>query len=163
MDLLAAPVRTADGEDATLGQLLAGRSALLVNVASKCGFTPQYGALQALQEAHDDEAFTVLGFPCNQFGGQEPGTSSEIAEFCSATYGVTFPVLDKVEVNGPHAAPLWQALTEVADAEGVAGEVQWNFEKFLVSADGSTVTRFRSTADPAGEELRAAVAAVVAP
>jgi glutathione peroxidase len=162
MDLLMCPVRTGDGQESTLGGLLAGRSALLVNVASGCGLTPQYEALQALHEQHQAAGFTVVGFPCNQFGGQEPGTQEEIAEFCSVGFGVTFPVVSKVEVNGPRADPLWRQLTSAADAEGRAGEVEWNFEKFVISADGSSVTRFRPLADPASDEVAAAVSAVTA-
>jgi glutathione peroxidase len=161
MDLLDVPVRTADGEEYSLGAVLGGRGALVVNVASKCGLTPQYEALQALQEAHEASGFTVLAFPCNQFGGQEPGTVDEVVEFCSTQYGVTFPVMEKVQVNGPRQHPLWQALTQVADAEGDAGEVQWNFEKFVVSADGRSVTRFRPTEDPLSPAVGAAVGRAV--
>lgn len=160
--LLALPVRTAAGEEVTLGALLDGRSALLVNVASKCGLTPQYEALQALQEAHAASGFTVVAFPCNQFGGQEPGSAEEVAAFCSTQYAVTFPVLEKVEVNGPAAHPLWAALTQVPDAAGTAGEVEWNFEKFLVSADGTPVARFRPLDGPLSEPVQQAVAAAVA-
>ena len=160
MNLLLHPVHTADGHETTLGDLLGGRSALLVNVASKCGLTPQYAALQALHDQHEAAGFTVVGFPCNQFGGQEPGTREEIAEFCTASFGVTFPVVAKVEVNGPRADPLWRQLTSVADGEGRAGEVEWNFEKFVVSADASRVTRFRPLVDPASDEVAAAVIGV---
>jgi glutathione peroxidase len=157
MDLLDVPVRTAAGEETTLAGVLDGRGALVVNVASRCGLTPQYEGLQALQEAYGAAGFTVLAFPCNQFGGQEPGTVDEVVAFCSAQYGVTFPVLEKVQVNGPRQHPLWEALTQVPDAVGEAGEVQWNFEKFVVSADGRAVTRFRPTEDPMSPVVRAAV------
>jgi glutathione peroxidase len=161
MDLLDAPVTTATGEESTLGGLLSGRSALLVNVASKCGLTPQYAALQALQDQYAAEGFTVVAFPCNQFGGQEPGSMEEITGFCSTQYGVTFPVLAKVDVNGAQQHPVWEMLTQVPDAEGQAGEVQWNFEKFVVSADGTSITRFRPLIDPGSPEVAEAVAAVV--
>src|SRR3954471_17388840 len=116
-----------------------GVATLVVNVASKCGLTPQYNGLERLQERYADRGFTVLGVPCNQFGGQEPGTADEIAEFCSATYGVTFPMTEKVEVNGPDAHPLYQQLTAAPDASGKAGDVQWNFEKFLLDGSGQVV------------------------
>lgn len=127
--------------------------ALIVNVASKCGLTPQYEGLERLQERFGDQGFTVLGFPCNQFGGQEPGTSEEIATFCSTTYGVTFPMFEKVDVNGPDRHPLYAELTEVSDAEGDAGDIQWNFEKFLVAPGGEVVARFRPTTEPEAAEV----------
>ena len=111
--------------------------ALVVNVASRCGLTPQYAGLETLHEEYRDRGFTVLGVPCNQFKGQEPGTAEEIAEFCSATYGVTFPMTEKVDVNGADAHPLYQRLTETPDATGTAGDVLWNFEKFLVDRRGT--------------------------
>jgi glutathione peroxidase len=141
------PVKTLDGQDTSLGSQ-AGKTLLVVNVASKCGLTPQYTALEELHERLSDRGFAVLGFPCNQFGGQEPGTAEEIAEFCSATYGVTFPMFEKVEVNGPGRHPIYSLLTEVPDAEGEAGDIQWNFEKFLVSPSGSVVARFRPRTTP---------------
>jgi glutathione peroxidase len=131
--------------------------ALVVNVASRCGLTPQYAGLEALHEEYRDRGFTVLGVPCNQFMGQEPGTAEEIASFCSATYGVTFPMTDKIEVNGDSAHPVYQQLTEAADANGATGDVQWNFEKFLVSADGSVVARFRPKTQPDSPEVRTAI------
>ena len=120
----------------------AGKTALIVNVASKCGLTPQYAGLEKLQERYADKGFTVLGFPCNQFGGQEPGTSAEIETFCSTTYGVTFPMFEKIEVNGEGRDPLYTELTAVPDGDGEAGDVQWNFEKFLIAPDGTIVKRF---------------------
>jgi glutathione peroxidase len=141
------PVKTLDGQDTSLGSQ-AGKTLLVVNVASKCGLTPQYTALEELHERLSDRGFAVLGFPCNQFGGQEPGTAEEIAEFCSATYGVTFPMFEKVEVNGPGRHPIYSLLTEIPDAEGEAGDIQWNFEKFLVSPSGSVVARFRPRTTP---------------
>ena len=156
-DLLELPVTTLDGESTTLGTLTGGRAALVVNVASRCGLTPQYGALEALHEEYADRGFTVVGVPCNQFGGQEPGTSEEIAEFCSATYGVTFPMTEKIEVNGPDAHPLYQRLTAVPDAAGEAGDIQWNFEKFLVSPAGEVLARFRPMVEPEDERVVAAI------
>jgi glutathione peroxidase len=160
-DLLNLPVTTLDGQPTTLGALTAGRAALVVNVASRCGLTPQYGQLEALQQEYADRGFTVLGVPCNQFAGQEPGTAEEISTFCSATYGVTFPMTEKVEVNGDGAAPLYQQLTEAPDASGEAGPVTWNFEKFLLAADGTVVGRFRPRTEPNAPELRAAIEAAL--
>ncbi|HLQ82155.1 MAG TPA: glutathione peroxidase, partial [Bacillota bacterium] len=136
MNILDATVARLDSTPATLADLTGGRPALLVNVASKCGMTPQYEQLEALQRDRGDE-LTVVGFPCNQFGGQEPGSADEIAEFCRTTYGVSFPMTEKVEVNGDGRHPIWAALTTVADADGEAGDVQWNFEKFVLRADGT--------------------------
>ncbi|MFN2523468.1 MAG: glutathione peroxidase [Mycobacteriales bacterium] len=161
MSLHDLPVQTLQGEDTTLGAVTGGGAALLVNVASKCGLTPQYAALEALHEQYADRGFTVVGVPCNQFHGQEPGSAAEIAEFCSSTYGVTFPMLAKVDVNGPGRAPLFDALTAVPDAEGEAGDVKWNFEKWLVSKDGEVVARFRPLTAPSDPELRAAVEQVL--
>jgi glutathione peroxidase len=160
-NLLELPVTTLDGEPTTLGALTRGRPALVVNVASRCGLTPQYGALEALHEEYADRGFTVIGMPCNQFGGQEPGTSEEIAEFCSATYGVTFPMTGKVEVNGPGAHPVYQRLTAVPDAAGEAGAIQWNFEKFVLDGAGEVVGRFRPTTQPDAPEIRAAIESVL--
>jgi glutathione peroxidase len=160
-DLLDLPLTTLDGAPTTLGALTGGRPALVVNVASRCGLTPQYEGLEALQKEYAERGFTVVGVPCNQFMGQEPGTAEEIAEFCSATYGVTFPMTEKVEVNGPAAHPLYQRLTATPDASGVAGDVQWNFEKFLVAPDGQVVGRFRPRTEPDAPEIRAAIEAVL--
>jgi glutathione peroxidase len=140
---------------------LSGKAVLVVNVASKCGLTPQYTGLEKLQERFGDKGFTVLGVPCNQFGGQEPGSPEEIATFCSATYGVSFPMTEKIDVNGPDRHPLYASLTETADATGAAGDVQWNFEKFLVAPDGA-VTRFRPRTEPESDEIVAAIGEVVA-
>ncbi len=150
-------IHALDGSDADLSDY-SDKVALLVNVASKCGLTPQYEGLERLQETYGDRGFTVLGFPCNQFLGQEPGTAEEIAEFCSVTYGVSFPLFEKIEVNGDDRHPLYAELTEVADAEGEAGDIQWNFEKFLVSPDG-TIQRFRPGVEPEAPELVAAIEA----
>jgi glutathione peroxidase len=160
-DLADLPVTTLSGEPTTFGELTAGKATLVVNVASKCGLTPQYTKLEALQEELAGRGFTVLGFPCNQFGGQEPGTAEQIVEFCSATYGVTFPLSDKVEVNGPGRDPIYARLTEVNDAEGTAGDIQWNFEKFLIDPNGSVVGRFRPRTEPDAPEVRAAIEAVL--
>ena len=139
-DLRAIPFHTADGATTTLADY-GDRVLLIVNVASKCGLTPQYEQLEQLQRTYGDRGFTVLGFPCNQFKGQEPGSMDEILDYCAITWGVTFPVFDKVEVNGDEAAPLYQALTKAEDAEGESGQVQWNFEKFVLTPDG-VVHRF---------------------
>lgn len=145
-DLRDIPFATADGALATLADF-GHRVLLVVNVASRCGFTPQYEQLEQLQRAYDDRGFTVLGFPCNQFLAQEPGSIGEILEYCSTAWGVTFPVLDKVKVNGRHAAPLFAALTAAANPEGITGKVGWNFEKFLITPAGD-VHRFRSATRP---------------
>jgi glutathione peroxidase len=160
-DLLELPLTTLAGEPTTLGALTAGRTTLVVNVASRCGLTPQYGGLEALQQEYADRGFTVLGVPCNQFAGQEPGTAEEISTFCSATYGVTFPMTEKVEVNGEGADPLYRRLTEVPDPDGEAGPVQWNFEKFLLAPDGEVIGRFRPRTEPGSPEVRAAIEAAL--
>jgi glutathione peroxidase len=156
-DLLELPVPTLQGEQTTLGALTGGKAALVVNVASRCGLTPQYSGLEALHEEYRERGFTVIGVPCNQFKGQEPGTAAEIAEFCSATYGVTFPMTDKLEVNGAGAHPIYQRLTATADATGEAGDVQWNFEKFLLDPSGQVIARFRPPTQPDAPEVRAAI------
>jgi glutathione peroxidase len=138
-----------------------GKTVLVVNVASKCGLTPQYAGLERLQAEYGGDKFTVLGVPCNQFMGQEPGSDEEIAEFCSATYGVTFPMTGKVDVNGDDRHPLYDQLTETADADGAAGDVQWNFEKFLVAPDGDVIARFRPTVEPESEEVVAAILSAI--
>lgn len=152
---------TLSGERTTLGALAKGKAVLLVNVASRCGLTPQYSGLEALHEELAPRGFTVIGVPCNQFKGQEPGSAQEIQEFCSATYGVTFPMLDKVDVNGPDRAPLFEQLVQAPDAEGAAGDVQWNFEKWLLSPGGEVVGRFRPLVEPTDPALRAAVEAAL--
>ena len=148
MSILDVPIARLDGSATTIGDLVAGRPALLVNVASKCGLTPQYTALEQLHEQYAERGFTVVGLPCNQFGGQEPGTSDEIAEFCSATYGVTFPMTEKIDVNGDGRHPLYQELVDVPDEEGESGDIRWNFEKFLLAADGKPIARFSPTVTP---------------
>jgi glutathione peroxidase len=160
-DLLDLPVTTLQGKATTLRELTGGRAALVVNVASRCGLTPQYAQLEALQEEYGPRGFTVIGVPCNQFRGQEPGSAEEIAEFCSATYGVTFPLTEKLEVNGPGAHPLYRQLTTTPDIDGVDGDIAWNFEKFLVSGHGEVVARFRPPTLPDAPEVRAAVESVL--
>jgi glutathione peroxidase len=130
-----------------------GEALLIVNVASKCGLTPQYEGLERIHERYKDRGFSVLGFPCNQFGGQEPGSAEEIATFCSTTYGVTFPLYAKIDVNGDNRDPLYAELEEAPDAEGHTGEIRWNFEKFLVSPKGEVVARFNPMVDPEAPEL----------
>jgi glutathione peroxidase len=149
-----------DGSDTTL-DAYAGQALLVVNVASQCGFTRQYAGLEALYERYHERGLTVIGVPSNQFGAQEPGTAEEIAEFCQANFGVTFPLLAKTDVNGPDRHPLFARLTEVADATGKAGDVTWNFEKFLVSPQGEVVGRFRSKVEPDDPELVAAIESVL--
>ena len=160
-DLLDVPVTTLQGAATTLRELTGGKPALVVNVASKCGLTPQYAALEALHEEFGPRGFTVVGVPCNQFMGQEPGTADEISEFCSATYGVTFPMTEKVDVNGEGAHPVFQQLTAVPDADGKAGDVSWNFEKWVVSGTGDVVARFRPMTTPDAPEVRAAIESVL--
>ncbi|MGX1475400.1 UNVERIFIED_CONTAM: glutathione peroxidase [Streptomyces canus] len=149
------------GGSADLGQY-AGKTVLIVNVASKCGLTPQYNGLEKLQERYAERGFTVLGVPCNQFLGQEPGSAEEIAEFCSATYGVTFPLTEKVEVNGEGRHALYDRLVGFADAEGHTGDIRWNFEKFLVGRDGSVVARFSPQTEPESDEIVTAVEGALA-
>lgn len=156
MSIMTEPVHSLSGEPTTLSAL-AGNAILVVNVASKCGLTPQYTALEALQEKYSSRGFTVVGFPCNQFGGQEPGTSEEIATFCSTTYGVTFPLMEKIEVNGPNRHPIYRELVEVADAEGVSGDIRWNFEKFVLASDGAIVARFSPMIAPDDPSLVATI------
>jgi glutathione peroxidase len=155
------PVTTLAGEPTTFGALTGGRVALVVNVASKCGLTPQYTKLEALQQELGGSDFTVVGFPCNQFGGQEPGTAEEIESFCSTTYGVTFPMTEKIDVNGEERDAVYDVLTSQADAEGNAGDIQWNFEKFLVAPDGTVVKRFRPRTEPDAPEVVEAIEAVL--
>lgn len=148
------------GGPANLGQYR-GKAALIVNVASKCGLTPQYAALERLHEQHSGRGFTVLGVPCNQFMGQEPGSAEEIAEFCSATYGVTFPMTEKVDVNGDGRHPLYAALVPTSDAEGHTGDIRWNFEKFLLAPDGTVAARFAPQVEPDSDEVQAAIERVL--
>jgi glutathione peroxidase len=160
VSILDAKIARLDGTATTLGEITAGRSALLVNVASKCGLTPQYTGLEQLHETYGDETFTVLGIPCNQFHGQEPGTAEEIAEFCSATYGVTFPMTEKIEVNGDGRHEIYAELVRTPSEKGESGDVSWNFEKFLIAADGAVVARFSPQVEPDDPRLVDAVKAI---
>jgi glutathione peroxidase len=161
VSILDAPIARLDGTPTTLGEITAGRPALLVNVASKCGLTPQYSGLEELQETYGPERFTVVGLPCNQFMGQEPGSAEEIAEFCSATYGVTFPMTEKIEVNGDERHPVYAELTRAADESGASGDIAWNFEKFLVAADGAVLARFSPRVEPNNAQLVEAVESAI--
>ncbi len=154
------PIGALGGGPADLAQYQ-GKTLLVVNVASRCGLTPQYAGLQKLYDTYAERGLVVLGVPCNQFGGQEPGTADEIADFCSVNYGVTFPLTEKVEVNGPGRHPLYAELTRTADAEGGAGDIRWNFEKFLVGPDGTVRARFRPQVTPDAPELIDAVTAAL--
>ncbi|MER7488296.1 glutathione peroxidase [Streptomyces sp. NPDC126497] len=153
---LGVEIGALNGGSADLAQY-AGRAVLVVNVASKCGLTPQYAGLERLHERYAEQGFTVLGVPCNQFLGQEPGSAEEIAEFCSATYGVTFPMTEKVEVNGDGRHALYERLVGFADAEGHTGDIRWNFEKFLIGRDGEVVARFSPQTEPESAQVVAAV------
>jgi len=155
--ILDTEVTTIDGRTTTLGDYR-GKVVMIVNVASKCGLTPQYEQLEELQRSYGERGFTVLGFPCNQFMGQEPGTNEEILDYCSATWGVTFPMFDKVKVNGRGVHPLYKALKKTKDGAGLAGPVMWNFEKFLLLPDG-TIRRFRPTTKPDAPEIVSAIEA----
>lgn len=151
---------TLDGKPTALASY-SGGPVLVVNVASKCGLTPQYSALEKLAQDYGDRGLTVLGVPCNQFMGQEPGNAEEIQTFCSTNYGVTFPLLAKTDVNGPDRHPLYTELTKTADDSGEAGDVQWNFEKFLLAPGGTVVNRFRPRTEPDAPEVIAAIEAVL--
>jgi len=155
-----APITTLQGQPTTLAAYR-GKALMLVNVASRCGNTPQYATLEALQKKYGPRGFTVIGFPCNQFGGQEPGTAKEIATFCATNYGITFPIMETIEVNGDGRHPIYQALTPIADASGHRGDIRWNFEKFVVSADGTKVTRFAPGTKPDDPTVIAAVEAAL--
>jgi glutathione peroxidase len=157
MSILESPIGRLDGTPATLGELTGGRPALLVNVASRCGLTPQYAGLEQLQEKYAERGFTVVGLPCNQFMGQEPGSAEEIQEFCSATYGVTFPMTEKIEVNGDGRHEIYRTLTEAANEKGESGDVQWNFEKCVISADGTVVARFSPGVEPEDPQVMGAI------
>ena len=157
MTIYDLPVHTLSGEASSLAPF-AGKPTLIVNVASKCGLTPQYAGLEELHEKYADRGFSVVGFPCNQFLEQEPGTAEEIQTFCSTTYGVTFPLFEKIDVNGEDRHPIFEELTKSTDAEGYTGDVRWNFEKFLLGADGS-VQRFAPLVTPEDPILVAAIEA----
>jgi glutathione peroxidase len=155
MTIYDTPINTLAGESSSLEQFK-GETILIVNVASKCGLTPQYEGLENLQKRFGAQNFSVVGFPCNQFAGQEPGSAEEIQTFCSTTYGVSFPLFEKIEVNGPGQSPIYAELEKISDEDGYSGDVRWNFEKFLVARDGSVV-RFAPQVDPEDPKLVAAI------
>ena len=156
MSVYDVAIKSLDGEDGALAEQK-GKVTLLVNVASFCGLTPQYEGLEQLHEQYGAQGFSVIGIPCNQFGAQEPGTPDEIKTFCSTTYGVTFPLTEKIEVNGDGRHELYQELTPVADSEGHTGDIRWNFEKFLIGRDGSVIARFSPLIEPANDDLVGAI------
>ena len=155
-----APIKTLQGKDTKLADYK-GKALMIVNVASKCGLTPQYTTLEALQKKYEPKGFTVIGFPCNQFGGQEPGTAHDIETFCATKYGVTFPMMEKIDVNGPARHDIYKTLTPIADVAGTAGDIRWNFEKFIVSADGTQITRFEPQIKPDDPKVIAALEAAL--
>jgi glutathione peroxidase len=161
MSILQAKIARLDGTPTTLGEVTGGQPALLVNVASKCGLTPQYTALEQLHEQYADRGFAVVGVPCNQFGQQEPGSSEEIAEFCSATYGVTFPMTEKVDVNGADRHEVYRTLVETPNEKGEAGDIAWNFEKFVVDGSGALVARFNPMVVPDDPRVTSAIESVL--
>src|SRR5262245_50371301 len=156
----SASIKTLQGKPAHLADYK-GKALLLVNVASKCGLTPQYTALEALQQKYEAKGFTVIVFPCNQFGVQEPGTAEEIQTFCATNYGVTFPIMEKIDVNGPGRHDIYKTLTPIADATGRTGDIEWNFEKFVVSSDGTKITRFHPKVKPDDPSVIAAIEAAL--
>jgi glutathione peroxidase len=156
MSIYDVPINSLDGTAGVLDDRK-GKVTLLVNVASFCGLTPQYEGLEKLHERFGEQGFGVIGVPCNQFGAQEPGTADEIKTFCSTTYGVTFPLAEKIEVNGDGRHPLYQQLTPTADAEGHTGDIRWNFEKFLVGRDGTVVARFSPLVEPENDDIVGAI------
>ncbi len=156
-DIRTVPFDTADGGETTLSDLGDG-VLLVVNVASKCGLTPQYEQLEKLQREYGDRGLQVVGFPCNQFMGQEPGSMDEILDYCAVTWGVSFPIMDKVKVNGPGAAPVYKALKKARNVEGAKGPVMWNFEKFVLTPSGD-VHRFRPQTKPDDPEIVAVIEA----
>ena len=157
MTIYEIPIHTLDGDESTLAPY-AGKTILVVNVASKCGLTPQYEGLEKLHETYQDRGFSVLGFPCNQFAGQEPGTAEEISTFCSTSYGVTFPLFEKIDVNGEDESPIFATLKQTADADGYVGDIRWNFEKFLIGPSGA-VQRFAPLVTPEDPILVSAIEA----
>ena len=160
MSIYDVPVKTLFGEETSLKEH-ANDAMLIVNVASRCGLTPQYEGLEKIYEQYKDRGFTIVGVPCNQFMGQEPGTADEIAEFCSTTYGVTFPLLEKTDVNGPHQHPLYEQLNKVPDKDGHTGDIRWNFEKFLVAPGGEVIARFSPQVTPEDPEIVQAIEGVL--
>ncbi|HEU5353781.1 MAG TPA: glutathione peroxidase [Actinocrinis sp.] len=150
------PLKALDGTPTSLGAHT-DRAVLVVNVASKCGLTPQYTALEELHKTYSGQGLSVVGFPCNQFGGQEPGTAEEIQTFCSTNYGVSFPLFEKIDVNGADRSPVYAELTQAADAEGYTGDIRWNFEKFLLDGEGNVVARFGPRTEPDAPEVISAI------
>jgi glutathione peroxidase len=161
MSILEQSISTLSGQSSSLAEMAPGKVCLVVNVASKCGLTPQYTGLEVLHEKYADKGFAVVGVPCNQFGAQEPGSPEEIATFCSTNYGVTFPMTEKIDVNGDTRHPIYAELTQTADADGTAGDIRWNFEKFLVGRDGSVIARFSPMVAPEDPALVAAIEAAL--
>jgi glutathione peroxidase len=153
------PVKDIDGKDTSL-KAYQGKVLLVVNVASKCGLTPQYKGLEAIHEKYKEKGFSVLGFPCNQFAGQEPGSNEQIKEFCASTYKVTFPLFDKIDVNGPNRHPLYEALA--GKDSPYPGDIKWNFGKFLIGRDGKIVKRFEPRTTPDSAEVTQAIEAALA-
>lgn len=163
LDMVPSPWNLIGIDGSALGpERLAGKAVLVVNVASKCGLTPQYEGLERLQRRYGGHRFTVLGVPCNQFAGQEPGTPEEIQTFCSTTYGTSFPMTEKLQVNGRHRHPMYERLAAAPDESGKAGEVEWNFEKFLVAPDGEVIARFRPPVEPEDERVTGAIERLLA-
>jgi glutathione peroxidase len=158
-NLYGIPVKDIDGKDTSL-KPYEGKVLLIVNVASRCGYTPQYAGLEAIQKKYESKGFTVLGFPCNQFGKQEPGTDAEIKEFCSSKYQVTFPMFDKIDVNGPERHPLYVSLA--GSDSPFPGDIKWNFSKFLITRDGKIIKRFDSKVKPESPEMTQAIEAALA-
>jgi glutathione peroxidase len=157
MSIYDVPIKRLDGSNADLHDY-EDKAVLVVNVASKCGLTPQYTGLEQLHERFASRGFTVLGVPCNQFAGQEPGTAEEIATFCSTSYGVTFPLTEKVDVNGESRHALYQQLVDVPDVDdGHTGDIRWNFEKFVLAPGGEVIARFNPTVEPTSDEVVSAV------
>lgn len=154
--VLAQKMESLAGQEVDLSEY-EGKVLLIVNVASQCGATPQYEPLQALYEKYKEDGLVVLGFPSNQFGGQEPGTSEEIGQFCKENYGVTFPMFSKIDVKGPKAAPLYKYLTSKEAFSADPSDVKWNFEKFLIGRDGKVVARFRTPVEPDDEKVVKAI------
>jgi glutathione peroxidase len=148
--------KTIDGEEQSLRDYT-GKALLVVNVVSQCGLTPHYGGLQKLHETYGERGLSVLGFPCNQFGAQEPGTEDEIKKFCETSFGVTFPMFAKIDVNGPGRHPLYEFLTSQTTEPDGPGDIQWNFAKFLIDRSGNVVARFAPTAEPSSDELVSAI------
>src|SRR3954451_23876153 len=153
MSIYDTPIHSLDGSPVDLHDY-EDKTVLLVNVASKCGLTPQYTGLERIHDKYKDRGFTVLGVPCNQFGAQEPGSPEEIEEFCSTSYGVTFPMTEKIEVNGNGRHELYQQLVDVPDkGDGHTGDIRWNFEKFVIAPGGAVVARFNPMTDPEAPEV----------